>query len=336
LSGLRSGFVLVLLSATAVLAAGSAPAALPPPDLEAGNVAIFYYAWYGTPDRDGGWQHWDQNGNAPPTGIASDYYPARGPYSSSDEKVVRSQMLEIADAGIQTVIVSWWGPRSAEDVRLPQTIAAARRAGLLVAVHVEPYSGRTPASVAADVARLRQLGVTAYYVYDSSASPDREWKAANRPLRGVQIYANTGLPGKADAGGFTGLYTYDILVFDGTSFPRMCAAARRLKLLCAPSVGPGFSAWRATGDARDRPRQDGDTYDKMWRHAVRARADQVTITSYNEWHEGTQIEPAGNVGKRYDSYSGAWGETGEDAERSYLERTAMWAERFAARLAATR
>ena len=30
----------------------------------------------------------------------------------------------------------------------------------------------------------------------------------------------------------------------------------------------------------------------MWRAAIRAGADGVTITSYNEWHEGTQIEPA--------------------------------------------
>ena len=30
----------------------------------------------------------------------------------------------------------------------------------------------------------------------------------------------------------------------------------------------------------------------MWKAAIRAGADRVTITSYNEWHEGTQIEPA--------------------------------------------
>ena len=36
----------------------------------------------------------------------------------------------------------------------------------------------------------------------------------------------------------------------------------------------------------------------MWRAAIAARADRVTITSYNEWHEGTQIEPAARPRRR--------------------------------------
>ena len=42
---------------------------------------------------------------------------------------------------------------------------------------------------------------------------------------------------------------------------------------------------------------------------MRAAADIVTITSYNEWHEGTQIEPAQAVGAPYASYDGAYGLT---------------------------
>ena len=49
----------------------------------------------------------------------------------------------------------------------------------------------------------------------------------------------------------------------------------------------------------------------MWAAAIHARADIVTITSYNEWHEGTQIEPAAPPARhgayRYLSYNGAWG-----------------------------
>ena len=111
-------------------------------------------------------------------------------------------------------------------------------------------------------------------------------------------------------------------------FPRLCGQARRLGLLCAPSVGPGYDARRATGDTRVRSRRNGATYDSMWRGAVRSRADLVTITSYNEWHEGTQIEPARPGRRGYQCYDGAWGLRGHAAETAYLDRTAYWVRRF--------
>jgi glycoprotein endo-alpha-1,2-mannosidase len=292
------------------------------------SVGIFYYPWYGTPTRDGGWQHWQQNDNAPPRTIASGWYPLRGAYSSDDPAVLRAQMREIAAAGIDTVIVSWWGPGSVEDARFAAILFAARAAGLRVAVHVEPYPGRTPANLAEPLEALASQGVTDFYIYDSTASGDADWAALNARLGSLRLFANTGLPGKAQAGGFDGLYTYDVYVYDGSSFPRACASARRLGLICAPSVGPGYDARRATGDPRVRSRADGATYDRMWRGAIRAGADQVTITSYNEWHEGTQIEPAQAVGGTYASYDGAWGTTGRAAQRAYLTRTGFWVQRY--------
>ncbi len=288
-------------------------------------MAIFYYPWYGTVAVDGSWQLWQQNGNDPPASIASNWFPARGVYSSSDVAVVRAQMHEIASIGVQTVIVSWWGPESTEAARLPLVARAARAAGLRVAIHVEPFAGRTPAALVPQLRAIASAGVTDAYVYDSTESADSEWKAANKQLAGLRLFANTNLPGKAEAGGFAGLYTYDVRIYDGTSFPRMCASAHMHNLLCAPSVGPGFDAERATGEARVRGRANGKTYDRMWRRAIRAGADVVTITSYNEWHEGTQIEPASAVGAPYSSYEGAYGLTGRAAERAYLDRTAAWA-----------
>ena len=47
----------------------------------------------------------------------------------------------------------------------------------------------------------------------------------------------------------------------------------------------------------------------MWKTALGAEADLVTITSYNEWQEGTQIEPA-QVQADRPGYDGAWGRTG--------------------------
>ena len=317
---MRAGLLVSLILVTLLGVPGAAAAAPP-------VAAIFYYPWYGTPARDSAWQHWNQNGAVPPRRIGSAFYPARAAYSSSDPAVVTAQMKEIATAGIQEVIVSWWGRGSAEDGRLPDVAAAAGAQGLDVAAHLEPYDGRTAATVAADLAYLRGLGVMDVYVYDSSSIPDADWAALNAGLQGMRLFANTALAGKAAAGRFAGLYTYDVLVYTGGAFPRLCAEAQRVHVICAPSVGPGFDARRATGEARVRPRKNGAVYDHMWRQALRSRAPIVTITSYNEWHEGTQIEPA-RARHGYASYDGAWGLRGAAAETAYLERTSYWTARL--------
>ena len=292
------------------------------------QVAIFYYPWFATTSHDGHFAHWQQAGHAPPASVASSFYPARGLYSSADALIVDAQMRELRAAGIGTVITSWWGRGSIEDWRLPQLLAAAERHGLAVAAHLEPYTGRTVASTEGDISYLRTLGISDFYIWASLSLPDADWAKLNVRLHGVRTFANTNLPGRAAAGRFDGLYTYDVLLFRGVLFPRLCEQARRLRLLCAPSVGPGYDARRATPDARVRSRQNGATYDSMWRGAIRAKADLVTITSYNEWHEGTQIEPARACRRNYECYDGAWGLTGQAAETAYLERTAYWARRL--------
>jgi hypothetical protein len=62
----------------------------------------------------------------------------------------------------------------------------------------------------------------------------------------------------------------------------------------------------------------------MWKTALGADPDLVTVTSYNEWQEGTQIEPA-RVATGKPSYEGAWGKKGVAAQRAYLSATARWA-----------
>ncbi len=291
------------------------------------SVAIFYYAWYGTPSRDTAWQHWQQGAASPPGRIASGFYPARGPYSSTDPSVLRAHMRELRTIGVDTVIVSWWGPGSVEDTRLAEVAQEAARHGLGVAAHVEPWPGRTPTQVAAAVPGLRARGVRDLYVYDSALTADDAWSAALAPLEGVRVFANTWLPAKAARGGFDGLYPYDVVVYPPESFARVCASAHKLALVCAPSVGPGFDARAATSVTVVADRRHGRRYDHAWSAAVRAAPDVVTITSYNEWHEGTQIEAA--VGRPgYLSYEGAYGLHGIAAQHAYTMRTAYWIARL--------
>jgi hypothetical protein len=298
------------------------------------RVSAFYYPWYGTAARDGAFQHWAQRGHVPPDDIASAYYPARGLYSSSDQLVISAQMDEIRAAGIDEIAVSWWGKGSAEDARLPAVVAAARADGIAVAVHLEPYAGRTVATTLADVDYLRGYGVRTFYVYRALDLGVSDWAASKGALhaQGSLLYAQTALAGAAAAAGFDGVYTYDIVTYSGDKLARLCNEAHAQHLACAPSVGPGYDARRGSGDPRVKPRRDGATYDSMWHAAVAAKADRVTITSFNEWHEGTQIEPAGRRRRhglyRYGTYDGAWGTHGAAAKSAYLARTRYWSDVF--------
>src|SRR5262245_41755175 len=76
---------------TVVVAAISAvclvlPAAGAAPPTGARRVAIFYYPWYSTPAKDGGWAHWYVDHDGTPV-LSTPYYPTRGLYSSSNAKV---------------------------------------------------------------------------------------------------------------------------------------------------------------------------------------------------------------------------------------------------------
>jgi len=313
-----------VLAATLALASAAGPGAQSAP--VSNDAAIFYYPWYSTPVRDGGWAHWYVERDGAPV-LSTPYYPVRGLYSSSNLRIVDAQMREIRAAGIGTVVVSWWGEDSPEADRLPAVTEAARKYGLDVAIHLEPYGSRTPASTAADIEKLAANGYVDFYVYDADRDPAAEWAEALADLEDVRVIGHTTLVGRAKASGFDGLYTYDVVTWNGSLFKRLCTQAHRAGLLCAPSVGPGYDARLATRHDVVRPRLRGATYDRMWKTALRAEADLVTVTSYNEWQEGTQIEPAqSQVGRP--GYEGAWGRQGASAQRAYLEATARWTARL--------
>ena len=298
------------------------------PAAHAATVAIFYYPWYGTPARDGGWEHWNQNSHKPPGDVYSRYYPAAGAYSSADPAVVDQQMAEIAAAGIDEVVISWWGRGSQEDARLPLVLTYARRHKLQTAIHLEPYEGRSLATIAQDLPYLASLGIRDVYVYHPRDFAASDWATLRTTApASMRLFAGTELVGFAAAGHFDGFYTYDFVDYGGSKFSRLCAQAHAVHLLCGPSVGPGYDGVRAGEPPVVSPRRNGATYDNLWTAALAAHPDFITITSFNEWGEGTQIEPAA-AHRGYVCYDGAWGLVGTAAETAYLTRTAYWAGRF--------
>ena len=314
-----------------------------PPVKSAPEVAVFYYPWHGTPEKDGEWRHWASPGHIPPTDIGANYFPARPLYSNNDPVVLDAHMAEIAAAGIDTIVVSWWGRNSYEDKTLPKLLPAAAARRVRVAIHLEPYGGRSVTTIEQDVAYLRGLGVRDVWIYDSDDVAPVVWADA-RVRMGVdmRIMGQSDSPTSVKTGafaayaqsaGFDGIYTYDAVRYTPTEFASVCGSARQANLLCSPSVSPGYVASRfRASDAQFVSRDAGNRYDATWTGAIEAAADVVSITSFNEWHEGTQIEPAKPYcfpdGVCSPGYDGTYGLGGPAASGAYLARTQHWSTRY--------
>ena len=82
------------------------------------DAHIFYYPWYGNPEHDDKYFHWNHpylphwdkveaakwpsGQHVPPDDVGANYYPQLGPYSSSDPKVVEDHMKQIQLSGAGT------------------------------------------------------------------------------------------------------------------------------------------------------------------------------------------------------------------------------------------
>lgn len=150
-----------------------------------------------------------------------------------------------------------------------------------------------------------------FFVYDSYHIPAREWEALlgpvgpksvrGGPLDGVFIGLWLNEPDGQElvGGGFDGAYSYFATdgFSHGASTRRWADLARFLQdrsMIFVPSVAPGYddSKIRPWNTANRRAREGGAYYRRMWEAALESGAEFVTVTSFNEWGEGTQIEPA--------------------------------------------
>ena len=100
-------------------------------------------------------------------------------------------------------------------------------------------------------------------------------------------------------GHFDGFYTY--FATDGftqgstvSSWNQLNAFAKQNNKIFIPSVGPGYSDTRIRpwNTANQRGRENGQYYERMFTSAMNLNPPLISITSFNEWHEGTQIEPS--------------------------------------------
>jgi hypothetical protein len=78
-----------------------------------------------------------------------------------------------------------------------------------------------------------------------------------------------------------------------------CQAAGKGKIACA-TVIPGYDdshIGRQRAIVADR--KAGELYKRLWQLAIDANPNWILITSFNEWHEGSEIEPSLEHGGKY-------------------------------------
>lgn len=330
------------------------------------QIHAFYYLWYGAPDTDGRYLHWDHAvlphwearvraryehlanyTHEPPEYLHAPFYPALGPYSSRSPATLASHFSWMKAAGVDVAVLSWTGRPDgavsdtqgvATDGAVAGAISAAAAAGVGAAIHLEPYPGRSPRTVRRDLAYLvatygdglarlptrPRSSTTApvVYFYDAYHSSAKDWADLLCPdgaftIRGtsddvVAIATLLAFEEKAlvEDGCFDGFYTYfatDGFTYGSSSrnWASLAAWADGRNLHFSPSAGPGYDDARIrpwNGAAR-RDRRNGAYFEAMLKKAVDSGADLVSITSWNEWGEGTQIEPS-RAAARHEDYGG--------------------------------
>jgi Calcineurin-like phosphoesterase/Glycosyl hydrolase family 99 len=235
--------------------------------------AAFFYPWF--PETED-WK--------------TQYSPALGNYDSSNPTLLAAQMAQMKWAGLDAVISSWWRPGSPTDLRLSAVLDAAAGQGLQVSAYYE-FEGEgdpTVDDIKADLSRLATLAahdswlrvgakpvLFVYNANDTTCALVTKWRQAT----GTDWYLN-------------------LKVFDGYA---RCpdqpdswheygpASALSNHAPYSMNVSPGF--WKF-----DEPTPKLDRNLANWRADLSTMADADVpwklLTSFNEWGEGTAIEPA--------------------------------------------
>ncbi|MFQ5790051.1 MAG: hypothetical protein ACE5JI_06175, partial [Acidobacteriota bacterium] len=343
---------LEIIAATCLLVASSASGETPRRQLTQ-RVQIFYYGWYGTPEQNGKYFHWDQNERLPPQDIASSFYPSLGPYSSTDGDLIAQHMRWIQSMGVGVLIFAWQDDVLSREVT-SLVMDTAWQYGIQVAFLIDQNPPKRPEEVIGAVETLTaQFGNhPAFYRigratrHGRSIDPRGVFYVFNPFLGGLvnpsewvpwmdrlrDTYYDPVLLGQGfnllanERAHFDGLFTFDVLKAEPGSFHSFKEQARQAGLIFVPTIGPGYDDQRAVDSpAGYRSREQGSLYDRFWEEVVRVQPEWVSLNSFNEWHEGTQIEPAVRMETpfaRYRHYEGSYGRSGNDAESAYLLRTA--------------
>jgi len=318
------------------------------------KVLTFYYPWYGTADGPGGagrTEHWGRIDETNKDIRASTHYPIIGAYDSHDPKVIDQHCQWAKRAGIDTLIVSWWGHGSYCDRAMAKILDGCRQHGLTACIYYETVPRpRTPESAANDIVKvlekygkhpahlkvngkpvvfiydrtLQQLGLTDWlkaielvnekYKKGFTAIGDKFSRGAARIFDGVHTY-NT-------AGSLRGLNPAAARKWAAETYRSWVQIAGQAGKISTLTVIPGYDDTKIRKPGLAVERYDSELYRVQWEEAIKADPHWILITSFNEWHEGSEIEPSLEYKERYLDLTGEYAKRFKAKKRSVHQQAA--------------
>lgn len=293
------------------------------------QILAFYYGWYGNPDVSKRWVHWKNVDAAGKHIDESAHFPALGAYDSHDPKIVDTHCRQAKEVGLTGFIVSWWRQGDFHDEGMPLMLDAAEKHGLKITVYYESVPPRGHPSpegavddlvyitrkYAAHPAWLKVNGKPVIFVYARAVNDLKlnGWEKAMNDFTakypGGAVFIGDRI--SADAARiFDGIHTYnptglskgksleEIRNWSATTFAEWIKTAGPDRISCVTII-PGYDDSCQPSRKPPRPiteRYQGETYRAMWQAAIAANPDWLLVTSWNEWHEGSEIEPSVELG----------------------------------------
>ena len=294
------------------------------------KISVHVMPWFETPASAGAWGiHWTMANRNPEVvdgsgkrQIASYYYPLIGPYASADKDVIEYQLLLMKYAGIDGVIIDWPGTLANADyprnrANAEALIALTERVGLEFAVCYED-NNLNLAGVADKVAQVKADVTYAQSTYFNKANYTRisgaplllvfgpqalqapsDWASAFSDLSPkptfLTLWYESQEAGASAQGEFAWIYS------DFLTGLRRFYDSRPLAQKAGVAY-PGFNSYYAAGGWGRSPFKidvGPATFGQTLSLAKTSDATLIQIATWNDYGEGTMIEPTREFGYGY-------------------------------------